>query len=215
MKTTNKFILFCLLLTSFLSLNYMCISGTDTLAYYSDVESSTGNTLIAGVWNNSASSAGSDFVNNNDLSVDNESFNNSESSNSNKSFNNSDFSVSIEADLLEVLNSVLVTSSEKQEQSHWELNVKGVPNITIDKIQVWWNNSQDNNSHMTKISIKESEIFNGNTSSGEVIDRINYSFNSEDVVKIESYFDSNVSYLAPLAINITMRDGSVKNYVTA
>ena len=74
----NRFILFCLLLTSSLSLNYICVSDDiSTLAYYSDVESCTGNTIIAGVWNSGIPSAESKAINEIDFSDANESFNNS------------------------------------------------------------------------------------------------------------------------------------------
>jgi len=213
MKTTNRFILFCLLLISSLSLNYICVSDDiSTLAYYSDVESCTGNTIIAGVWNSGIPSAESKAINEIDFSDANESFNNSDSDD-NKSFNNSDFPANSEADLLEVLNSVLVIPSGKEKQSYWKLDIKGTSNITIDIIQVWWNSSQINDSHLTKITIKESEFFNGSKSSGELIDGTNYSFHSNSTVNLKSYFDSDVSYLIPLTINITMEDGSVKNYV--
>ncbi|AKB18260.1 MULTISPECIES: hypothetical protein [unclassified Methanosarcina] len=203
MKATNKFILFCLLLSSFLSLNYICVSDDiSTLAYYSDIESCAGNTIIAGVWNSSLSSAESKAINEIDFF------------NANESFNNSGFSANSEADLLELLNSVLVIPSDKEKQSYWKLDIKGTSNLTIDVIHVCWNSSQINNSNLTKITIKESEFFNGSKSSGELIDGTNYSFHSNSMVNLKSYFDSDVSYLIPLTINITMGDGSVKNYTS-
>ncbi|WP_440947273.1 hypothetical protein ACSAZL_03060 [Methanosarcina sp. T3] len=229
MKPANRFVLFCLLLTSFMSLNYICVSDDiGTLAHCSDSESCTGNIIIAGVWNSAISSAESKSINevdspeaieffNNSDSNDDESFNNSDF-NDDESSNNSDPSANSEADLIEVLSSVLVIPSGNEKQSYWKLDIKGTSNgtsnITIDIIQVWWNSSQVNDSHLIKITIKESEFFNGSKSSGELIDGTDHSFPSNITVDLKSYFDSDVSYLTPLTINITMGDGSVKNYLS-
>lgn len=223
MKPANRFVLFCLLLISFLSLNYICVSDDiGTLAHCSDSESCTGNIIVAGIWNSAISSAESKSINEVDSPDAIEFFNNSDS-NDNESFNNSDFndnasSANSEANLLKVLSSVLVIPSGNEKQSYWKLDMEGTSNgtsnITIDIIQVSWNSSQVNDSHLTKMTIKESEFFNGSKSSGELIDGTDYSFPSNSKVDLKSYFDSDVSYLTPLTINITMGDGSVMNYVS-
>jgi len=223
MKTTIRFILFCLLLTSFLSLNNICVSDDiSTLAYCSDTEFCTGSTIKARVLNYSIPSAESKSNNETDFSDANESSNNRDSnnrdSNNSEFFNYRDQSANSQADLFKLLGSVIFIPSGKEKQSYWKLDIKGTSNgtsnITIDIIQVWWNSSQISDSHLTKITIKESEFFNGSKSSGELIDGTNFSFPSNSTVDLKSYFDSDVSYLIPLTINITMEDGSVKNYVS-
>lgn len=56
MKKTNKFILFCILFTSSLSLNVICTRNISTLAYFSDSDYGTGNMLNAGIWGSEADS---------------------------------------------------------------------------------------------------------------------------------------------------------------
>lgn len=174
MKTTTKILFFFLLLNFFLSLNCICVTDTVTLADYSDIESSTGNILTAGVWNSSSND---------------------------------------QAALLTISSSTLIPGIGLL-PSYWHLTVTGTSGIVIDKIQVSWNTSQSSNSHLTGIKIADNLLFSGIKLLGEIIDIIDYSFTSSSSVNIYSYFDSDVTSLTPLSINITMGDGSVKHYET-
>lgn len=168
MKATNKFILFCLLFTSFLSLNYVRSSNTSTLAYFSDSESSTGNMLTAAIWGT-------------------------------------------EADSLIITDSYIWPNRSSTKPS-LELDIEGIRNVTIDKIKVTWNNSQGDTKHIKKIMIDDSEFFSGNKFSGDIIDGINYLLEKNSSATIYFYFNSKVLGITKFDINITMVDGSVKNY---
>jgi len=114
---------------------------------------------------------------------------------------------------LSILNSNIV-QAQGVTPSYWRLTIMGASGIVIDKIQESWDTSQISNSHLTSIKIRNTEVFSGNKSSGELIDTNNYSFTSSSATSVYSYFDSDVASLTPLSINITMGDGSVKSYVT-
>lgn len=94
------------------------------------------------------------------------------------------------------------------------LDVSGTQSVTIDKIQVWWSNSQGDVSHLIEIKLDGKEFFSGSKSTGEVIDGTNYVLEGSSSTKLELYFDSDVSNLAPFTISIIMGDGSVKSIVT-
>ena len=94
------------------------------------------------------------------------------------------------------------------------LDVSGTQSVTIDKIQVWWNNSQDEASHLIEIKLDGKEFFDGSKSTGEIIDGTNYVLEGSSSAKLEFCFDSDVSNLAPFTISIIMGDGSVKSVVT-
>jgi len=117
-----------------------------------------------------------------------------------------------EADFLTVSDSKLVKSGENL--YGFSFDISGTQNVTIDKIQLWWNISQGNTSHITKVTIHGKEFFNGNKSAGEMIDGINYLLEAGSPAKFELGFDSSVSDLTPFTTNIIMGDGSVKSFVT-
>lgn len=208
MKIINKFILFCLLFTSFLSLNSIWTSTTDTFAYFSDVEHSTGNTLTAGVWESRAA-----FTNSNEALPDDKAP--AEASTEAPAETPTEAPVGSEADFITVSDSKLMENMEDSEKPHGiTFNVSGTQNVTIDKIQVWWNVSQGNTSYITEITIQEREFFSGSKSAGEIIDGPDYLLETDSFAKLELYFDSNISDIIPFTINITMGDGSVKSLVT-
>lgn len=229
MKTTNRLILFCLLFASFLSLNGIWTSTTDTFAYFSDVEYSSVNTLAAGVWESGAA-----FTNSNEaLSVsDNKalaetpeetsteasaetSTETSDEAPTETSTEPTEVPVGNEADFLIVSDSAFVKNTEDNEKSNGiTFNVSGTRDVTIDKIQVWWNVSQGNTSHITEITIEGREFFSGSNSAGEIIDGPDYLLEADSFAKLELFFDSDVSDIAPFTINITMGDGSIKSFVT-
>lgn len=118
-----------------------------------------------------------------------------------------------EADFLTVSDDSKLTENGKKLDGI-TLDVNGTQNVTIDKIQVWWDLSQGNTSHITKVTIYEKEFFSGNKSAGEMIDGVDYLLEAGSPAKFELDFDSNVSDLTPFTINIIMGDESVKSFVT-
>ncbi len=116
-----------------------------------------------------------------------------------------------EADFLEVSDSKLTGNGEKLHGI--TLDANGTRDITIDKIQVWWNISLNEASNITEITIGGKKFFTGSEPSGEILDGENYVLEAKSSAKIEFYFDSNVSNLAPFTINIIMGDRSVKSFM--
>ena len=169
MRAFNKMILFGVMLTPLIFTGNTFAGFTNTFAYFSDVEYSTGNTLTAAVWNT-------------------------------------------EADNLMVSDSKLTGNGEKLHGI--TLDVSGTQSVTIDKIQIWWDISQSDSIHIIKIKLDGKEFFSGSKSAREVIDVTDYLLEAGSSAKLEFYFDSDVSDLAPFTINIIMGDGSVKSFLT-
>lgn len=117
-----------------------------------------------------------------------------------------------EADRLIVSDSKLVGNGEKL--LGIILGVSGTQSVTIDKVQIWWNISSDDAGSVTEIKVHGKEFFAGNRKVGEVMDVEDYVLGNDSYVKLEFYFDSDISGLAPFTINIIMGDGSVRSFVT-
>ncbi|HII92368.1 MAG TPA: hypothetical protein HA262_09430 [Methanosarcina sp.] len=117
-----------------------------------------------------------------------------------------------ESSFLVVSDSKLTGNDEKLQGI--TLDVSETQNVTIDKFQVWWDSTLGDTSHITNIGIDGNEFFSGSRSVGEIVDGEDYLLEAGSSAKLDLYFDSNVSNLAPFTINIVMNDGSVKSFVT-
>jgi predicted ribosomally synthesized peptide with SipW-like signal peptide len=117
-----------------------------------------------------------------------------------------------ESSFFVVSDSKLTGNGEKLHGITFDVN--GIQNVTIDKFQVWWDSSQGDASHITKITIDGKEFFSGSKSVGEMVDGEDYLLEAGSSAKLDLYFDSDVSNLAPFTINVVMGDGSVKSFVT-
>lgn len=117
-----------------------------------------------------------------------------------------------ESSFLVVSDSKLTGNGEKLQGI--TLDVSDTQNVTIDKFQVWWNSTLEGSSHITSIGIDGNEFFSGSRSVGEIVDGEDYLLEAGSSAKLDLYFDSSVSNLAPFTINIVMNDGSVKSFVT-
>ncbi|PAV13596.1 hypothetical protein ASJ81_17165 [Methanosarcina spelaei] len=117
-----------------------------------------------------------------------------------------------ESSFLVVSDSKLTGNGEKLQGI--TLDVSDTQNVTIDKFQVWWDSTLEGSSHITSIGIDGNEFFSGSRSVGEIVDGEDYLLEAGSSAKLDLYFDSSVSNLAPFTINIVMNDGSVKSFVT-
>lgn len=117
-----------------------------------------------------------------------------------------------ESSFLVVSDSKLTGNGEKLQGI--TLDVSDTQNVTIGKFQVWWDSTLEGSSHITSIGIDGNEFFSGSRSVGEIVDGEDYLLEAGSSAKLDLYFDSSVSNLAPFTINIFMNDGSVKSFVT-
>jgi len=85
----------------------------------------------------------------------------------------------------------------------------GSENITIDRIQLYWNTTEAGIANVTEINIDKKDFFSGSDYSGAVLDGSDYELGSYgDAVKIYFAFDVQVSY--PFTVKFIMADGAPK-----